>query len=265
MKNKKIDLEKGYVLVYDFEKIRVHNYSTNEFMNDQVILLEKNGKLVIIESPTFYDNDKELEKYIESLNLKVEGILLSYHFSGASFLKKEKKYATKKASEYGHNGGGKALVDNFTNAFGTTIFDNKIHDVTDYINEGEIKVADIKLNIISTNDAYDIEIPEINSIYTHMLGSDCHSIIAGINNANAMINTLREYISKNYNLIFTSHYIPEDMNAVKTKQAYIETLINIASDSSNALEMIEKVKKEYPNYSGENYLEMTANLFFQNK
>lgn len=28
--------------------------------------------------------------------------------------------------------------------------------------------------------------------------------------------------------------------------------------------MIEKVKKEYPNYSGINYLEMTANYFFSN-
>ena len=192
---------------------------------------------------------------------KLDGVLLSYHMGGGTFLKDSKKYATKKADEYGHIGGGKALVDNFTKAFGES-FDNNIHNVTDYINGGTITLADIKMNIIPTSDAFDIEIPEINSIYTHMLGSDCHSIIAGATHANAMVDTLKGYIEKNYNLILTSHYIPEDIKAVDTKISYIETLLNIASTCKNKDEMIEKVKEEYPNYSGVNYLEMTAGFFF---
>ena len=180
---------------------------------------------------------------------------------GGTFLKDSKKYTTKKADEYGHTGGGKVLVDNFTKAFGES-FDNNIHHVTDYINGGTITLADIKMNVIPTGDAFDIEIPEINSIYTHMLGSDCHSIIAGVDHANAMIDTLKGYIEKNYNLILTSHYIPEDIKAVDTKIAYIETLLNVASTCNSKDEMIEKVKEEYPNYSGVNYLEMTAGFFF---
>lgn len=97
-----------------------------------------------------------------------------------------------------------------------------------------------------------------------MLGSDCHSIIAGPEHANMLIDVLNGYVKKNYNLILTSHYIPESIDAVKTKIAYIETLLNIASTVSSAAEMIEKVKSEYPNYSGLNYLEMTANFFFPN-
>lgn len=124
-----------------------------------------------------------------------------------------------------------------------------------------ITLADIKMNIISTNEAFDIEIPEINSLYTHMLGSDCHSIIGGVEQANAMIETLKGYIKKNYNLILTSHYIPEDIKTVSMKIAYIETLLNIASTCNSKEEMIEKIKAEYPNYSGVNYLEMTAGFF----
>lgn len=48
------------------------------------------------------------------------------------------------------------------------------------------------------------------------------------------------------------------------KISYIETLLNIASTCNSKDEMIEKVKKEYPNYSGVNYLEMTASFFFEN-
>lgn len=261
MENKKINLEKGYVLVYDFKGIKVHNYNTSDYIDDQVLLLEKNKRIVVIESPAFYDNNVELEKYIDSLGATLDGVLLSYHMGGGTFLSGAKKYATHNADEYGHTGGGKALVDNFTKAFGE-VFDNNIHRVTDYIDGGKITLADIEMNIIPTNEGYDIEIPEINSIYTHMLGSDCHSIIAGVEHANAMIETLKGYMEKNYNLILTSHYVPEDIKAVEVKISYIETLLNIASDSQNASEMIEKVKGEYPDYSGVNYLEMTANFFF---
>lgn len=261
MENKKVNLNKGYVLVYDFGGVKVHNYNTADYIDDQVILLEKNNKVVVIESPAFYDNNKELESYIESLGATLDGVLLSYHMGGGTFLGDAKKYATHNADEYGHTGGGKALIDNFTQAFGES-FDNNIHSVTNYIEAGKITLTDIEMNIIPTNEGYDIEIPEINSIYTHMLGSDCHSIIAGVEHANAMIETLKGYIAKNYNLILTSHYIPEGVSAVDTKIAYIETLLNIASDCNSASEMIEKVKAEYPNYSGVNYLEMTAGFFF---
>lgn len=262
MENKKINLEKGYVLLYDFGEIKVHNYNTCDYISDQVILLEKNKKIVVIESPVFYDNNIELENYIKSLEVTLDGVLLSYHMGGGTFASNAKKYATHNADLYGHVGGGKALVDNFTKAFGEP-FDNNIHRVTDYIDEGKLTLADIEMNIIPTNEGYDIEIPEINSIYTHMLGSESHSIIAGVEHANTMIKTLKGYINKNYNLILTSHYIPEDIKAVTAKISYIETLLNIASDSNSALEMIEKVKIEYPKYSGLNYLEMTANYFFE--
>jgi len=63
MENKKVNLDKGYVLIYDFGGIKVHNYNTADYINDQVILLEKNNKIVVIESPAFYDNNKELESY----------------------------------------------------------------------------------------------------------------------------------------------------------------------------------------------------------
>ena len=59
-------------------------------MNDEVFLVEKDGRIVVIESPCFYDNITELESYIDILNAKVEGVLLSYHSAGASFQPKAK-------------------------------------------------------------------------------------------------------------------------------------------------------------------------------
>lgn len=209
----------------------------------------------------FFDNNKELEEYIEKLGADVEGVLIAYHMGGGTFLQGSKKYATKSADEYGHNGGGKDLIDNFTNAFGD-IFDNSIHTITDYIKEGKVTIGDIDFNITVTSEAYDIEIPEINAVYTHMLGHDCHSIVAGSNHADAIITQLTGYINSGFDLILTSHYTPEDLKDVETKIAYLNELRKLSEKCNNADEFKQAVKESYPNYSGENYLDMTAGFFF---
>ena len=76
-----------------------------------------------------------------------------------------RKYATRNAVEYGTSGGGKALADSFTQAFGAA-FDGKAHEVTDVIPEGEITLCGIDFLISPTQDAFDVEIPEIHAVYT---------------------------------------------------------------------------------------------------
>lgn len=116
--------------------------------------------------------------------------------------------------------------------------------------------------IKQTADAFDVEIPEINAVYTHMLGHDCHSIVAGAGHADAMIAELRSYIAKGYALILTSHYTPEDLKDAQTKIDYLENLKRIAAGCKNADEFKAEVGKQYPQYSGQNYLDMTAGFFF---
>lgn len=98
-----------------------------------------------------------------------------------------------------------------------------------------------------------------------MLGHDCHSIVAGEGHADVIIAQLKNYKAKGYNFVLSSHYTPETLKDVDTKIAYLEELKKIAKDCSNAEEFKGKVKEEYPEYSGLNYLDMTAGFFFQNK
>ncbi len=257
----KITLEKGEANVYDFGDIRLHAYKTDDYISNEVFIVEKNGKAVVIESPCFFDNNAALEKYLE--NLDVEGVLIAYHDAGGTFLKGVKTYATQNAKEYGENGGGKALIDNFTAAFGD-IFDKSLHEITDILEAGKVNIGGIDLVIVPTHEAYDVEIPEINAVYTHMLGHDCHSIVAGAGHADAIISQLKGYIARGFDLILTSHYTPEDLKDAQTKIDYLENLKSIASDCKNGVEFKERVKNEYPDYAGENYLDMTAGMFFEN-
>ena len=121
-------LEKGEVNVYDFGNVKLHAYKTDDAIADEVFVLEKDNRAVILESPCFYDNEKALAKYVESLNAEVAGILIAYHAAGGNFLPQTKKYGTQSAKDYAENGGGKALIDGFTKAFGRA-FDNKLHKI----------------------------------------------------------------------------------------------------------------------------------------
>ena len=120
----------------------------------------------------------------------------------------------------------------------------------------------IRFVIHPTADAFDVEIPGINAVYTHMLGHDCHSIVAGAGHADGMIAQLKGYLRKGYSLILTSHYTPEDLKDAQAKIDYLEQLKTIAASCTDGAAFKQAVKKQYPAYSGENYLDMTAGFFF---
>ena len=162
---------------------------------------------------------------------------------------------------YVQSGGGKALIDQFTAAFGTA-FDSSIHPISHILSEGPVTIGGMEFVIRPTADAFDVEIPETNAIYTHMLGHDCHSIVAGSSHADAMISQLRGYIRTGYDLILTSHYTPEDLKDAQTKIDYLEALKVIAASCRDGAAFKAEVLRRYPDYSGENYLDMTAGFFF---
>lgn len=140
-----VQLAKGEVNVYDFGTVKLHAYKTNDFIDNEVFIVEKAGKAVILESPCFFDNIEELTTYLQ--DVENAGMLVAYHGAGATFLPNVPKYATQNAVEYSENGGGKALITNFTNAFGA-IFDHAVHQITNVIGEGTINIGGIDLSFI---------------------------------------------------------------------------------------------------------------------
>ena len=76
---------------------------------------------------------------------------------------------------------------------------------------------------------------------------------------------MKEYKNKGYRLVLSSHYVPETLKDVDTKIDYLENLKELAKESENAEAFEKKVKDRYSEYSGLNYLDMTAGFFFPNK
>ena len=186
-----VQLSQGEMHIYDLGGVRLHAYQTGDPLADEVFLLEKAGQFVVLESPCFADSIAALDEYLKGKT--VAGMLVAYHGAGASFLREVPKYATANAVEYAEKGGGRALIDQFAAAFGSA-FDSGIHAVDHVIGEGPVTIGGIEFIIHRTAEAFDVEIPEINAVYTHMLGHDCHSIVAGAGHADGMIAQLKAYI-----------------------------------------------------------------------
>lgn len=254
-------LKKGSVAMCDFGDVKLHAYQTNDLLADEVFVVEKDGRGIVLESPCFFDNNHELEAYVRDQGIEVVGMLIAYHGAGASVFPGVPRYSTKNADEYNHVGGGKALVEGFAAAFGER-FDAGLHETTNLLTAGSAELGGIEFVIEPTAEAFDVRIPAANAVYTHMLGHDCHSIVAGAEHADALIAQLEEYVAQGYDLVLTSHYTPEDLKDVATKIDYLRDLKAVASTCTDADTFKSAVSERYPEYSGGNYLDMTAGCFF---
>jgi hypothetical protein len=56
--------------------------------------------------------------------------------------------------------------------------------------------------------------------------------------------------------------VPEDPADAKMKINYLKSLKSLAASSRDAEVFKSSVLQKYPGYTGENYLDMTANFFF---
>lgn len=256
-----VTLDKGRVDIYTENGITLYAYQTCDPIDDEVFVLAKNGRGVVIELPCFFDNIRALTDFLACEGVTVEGKFVAYHAAGASFLPEVPAYGTASSVAYNTSGGGAGLIANFKNAFGGS-FDSGVCEADHIMEEGEIEIAGIRFAVKPNAEAFDLEIPEINCVYTHMMGHDCHSIVAGCPHADGIISQLNYYIRRGFDLVLTAHYTPEDLKDAQTKVDYLTALKEIALECGSADEMRSKVQERYPNYSGMNYLDMTVGFFF---
>jgi hypothetical protein len=256
-----INLGKGEINQYRGDSLNLLVYKTRDPLSNITLILEKEKHALVIEPPCFATNLSELEQYLRSQGLKVEGMVMAYHMTGANLIKEAKRYSTRNAVEFGTKGPGKAMVDQFAGAFGSA-FDPSINQVTDYIDGDSVTIGGITLNIDRTPEAFDIEIPGIKAKYIHMLGHDVHSIIGSVGNIEKELVKLEGCIRKGYDLILSSHYPAEDLDDVRQKIDYLKWIQHIAVQAKSAEEFKQMVRKEFPKYGGDHYLDKTAQFLF---
>lgn len=257
-----VALELGSVTVYDFGDIRLHAYNAGDALADECYLIESTDGLVMLETGAFTANLVEWKGYIDSLNKPLAGALMAYHPNGFEIFGDVTIYATENAlANWGEGGSIRALTDSFVESFGDAVAASCPAEA-EIVNFGDtVTLAGVDFIIRDEgDDAYGVEIPAINTVYIHMLGSDCHNILTSREHIAAFAEELKSF---DYALVLTSHYVPEGADAVAEKIAYLEKTLELAESCADAAEFTAAMNEAFPDYSGANYLEMTAGMLFQ--
>ena len=103
-----VELGKGRMDIYTASDITLYAYQTRDAIEDEVFILTRAGRGVVIELPCFYDNIRELTAFLEREGITVEGKLVAYHAAGGSFLPRVPAYGTASSVAYNTTGGGAA-------------------------------------------------------------------------------------------------------------------------------------------------------------
>lgn len=64
-------------------------------------------------------------------------------------------------------------------------------------------------------------------------------------------------------MILSAHMTPEGQDAVTEKIAYVEKVKELAAGCKSRDTSMRAMKEAFPNYTGDNYLEMTAEFLYQ--
>ena len=104
-----VELNKGHVDVYEKNGITLYAYQTHDLIDDEVFVLARSGRGVVIELPCFFDNIRELTDFLKSEGVTVEAKFVAYHAAGASFLPEVPAYGTESSVAYNTTGGGVPL------------------------------------------------------------------------------------------------------------------------------------------------------------
>ena len=212
--------------------------------------------MVLLESTAFTAGNNAWKAYIDSL-----GKLMAYHPNGSDAYSADAPYATENAvANWAENGSIRALTDGFIVAFGDTVAADHPANAQIIFFGDTVTLAGLDFVIRNEgDDAYGVEIPAMNVIYTHMMGSATHNILTSIDRIKVFKAELEGF---DYDLVLTGHNMPEGRDAVQTKIEYQTKTAEIAESAESADDFIAQMHEAFPDYAGDNYLEMTAGFLF---
>ncbi len=256
-----IALGTGSVQIYDFGENRLHAYVSGDALGDTCYAIESPEGVVLLESTAFAANNAEWKDYVTSLNKPVAGKLMAYHPNGSDAYSADAPYATENAAANWAEGGSiRALTDGFAAAFGDAVAADHPADAQIVSFGDTVTLAGLDFVIRNEgDDAYGVEIPAMNIIYIHMMGSSTHNILTSVDHINAFKAELEDF---DCDLVLTGHNMPEGREAVQTKIEYLTKTAEIAEKAESADDFIAQMHEAFPDYAGDNYLEMTAGFLF---
>lgn len=201
--------------------------------------------------------------YVKSLGKPMNDIFIVCHPAGASYIKGMNVYGTEGAQKSIVSGSTGATTQGLFSAFGADFHGGDDTAAITNTVSGKVQLAGVDFEVIDRGESYDLAIPSMNVVYTHMLGKTTHSILTSAVHIETFLQMLKEYQGAGYEMILTSHGGPEGQDAVAEKIAYLNKTKEIMQQSKTADEFKAAMQAAFPAYDGLNYLDMTAGFLYK--
>ena len=257
-----ITLNAGTVTVYENNGLKLHSFATGDALADVAYIVEGKDALIGIELPAFTENLEAWQGYIKTLGKPMQDIFICCHPAGADYIKGMKVYGTAGAKASVAGGTARAITDGLAQAFGSAFHGSDVAEITNVVS-GKVQIAGVDFELLDCGESYDLVIPAFNAVYTHMLGKNTHSILGSLAHIDAFADEVQGFKDAGYELILTSHGGVERQDAVEEKVRYLAETKTIAQNCTNADAFKAAMQKAFPNYDGENYLDMTAAALYK--
>ena len=146
-------------------------------------------------------------------------IFIVCHPAGASYIKGMNVYGTEGAQKSIVSGSTGATTQSLFAAFGADFHGGDDTAAITNTVSAKVQLAGVDFEVIDRGESYDLAIPSMNVVYTHMLGKTTHSILTSAAHIEAFLQMLKEYQAAGYAMILTSHGGPEDRMPLPKKSA----------------------------------------------
>lgn len=249
-----------------FNNFTLHTYASFDAMADVSFIVETKNSLVIIEPQAFKGKVEEFMAYTKKLGKPVKKVFVSFHAAGLKVYKEEHKVITKPMAEFMKSDAAKGMLGFFDKAFKGAM-DTEIVEFDEHID------ASSNFNIDGVN--YCLEptslpgMPGVNIAigkhvyYQHFVPTKgFHASVNQIVSKASIDGALADAIKAKkagYTLLLGSHgYGRAGIEDLDFQIKYLKAMKNIATQVSDAIDFITKMKSEYPKCKGEKDLKGIA-------
>lgn len=246
--------EKGRFEVYDMDNFKLHVYYTNDALGDASYIIEGDSVVVTMEQPLFKDNVAEFDAYLARLGKPVEQRIADYHIGGtgdSDLVMAEGMPEFTKGEVYG------GMMAGFAKAFGDAIAPlptGKASEVA-FGSKQTYAGVEFRFNRGAATDFPGASILIGGKVYfTHWAPQKAHvnhlqvSSMAAID---AEIAEARRALQSGAKLFIGGHGGAADVEAVRFKIGYLQTLKKLRDANPDADSFVEAVKRSYPGLPGE--------------
>lgn len=244
------------ISVYDLPNSKLHVYQTHDAMGDVSFIVEGEKSVVILEQPLFWDNIKEFNAYVESLDKPIDKVVANYHSLGLADYQSNKVMMPTSMIEFGKSPMAQGMISKFEKGFGEAADFRPHKKAKGFAVPSIQKWGGVQMSFTpgakSDFPAATILI-DSKVYYAHFAPAKVHASplqVRSRESVDAILAELSNIKSSGAEYIFGSHGAPASQEEVAFQIDYYQTVKRLMEECSSADLFGQRLIVAYPSIPG---------------